>query len=104
MVVHRSGLDPDWDDSHLTNTALDPHGDDPEFGYRGSQRRSRMYVMALKTAGLTGGGPWRRVGTDNAAMESSFSLLQKNVLNSRRWYAPPCEDLRLAVVVSIERT
>jgi transposase InsO family protein len=45
-----------------------------------------------------------RVGTcaDNAAMESFFSLLQKNVLNRRRWRARA--ELRLAIVSWIEIT
>jgi putative transposase len=45
-----------------------------------------------------------RVGAcgDNAAMESFFSLLQKNVLNQRRWETR--EELRLAIVTWIERT
>jgi putative transposase len=45
-----------------------------------------------------------RVGTcaDNAAMESFFSLLQKNVLNRRRWATR--QDLRLAIIVWIEKT
>ena len=45
-----------------------------------------------------------RVGAcaDNAAMESFFSLLQKNVLDRQRW--PSREDLRLAIVTWIERT
>jgi len=45
-----------------------------------------------------------RVGTcaDNAAMESFFSLLQKNVLNRRRWDSR--EELRLAIITWIERT
>jgi transposase InsO family protein len=45
-----------------------------------------------------------RVGAcaDNAAMESFFSLLQKNVLNSKRWATR--EELRLAIVLWIERT
>jgi putative transposase len=45
-----------------------------------------------------------RVGTcaDNAAMESFFSLLQKNVLNRKRWGSR--EELRLAIVTWIERT
>ena len=44
------------------------------------------------------------VGTaaDNAAMESFFSLLQKNVLNTRRWDTR--DDLRVAIVTWIERT
>ena len=44
------------------------------------------------------------VGTaaDNAAMESFFSLLQKNVLNTRRWATR--DELRIAIVTWIERT
>lgn len=46
-----------------------------------------------------------RVGAcaDNAAMESFFSLLQKNVLNRQRRWASR-EELRLAIVTWIERT
>ena len=45
-----------------------------------------------------------RVGAcgDNAAMESFFALLQKNVLNSRRWDTR--DELRIAIVTWIERT
>ncbi|EWC38933.1 transposase [Stutzerimonas stutzeri KOS6] len=45
-----------------------------------------------------------RVGAcgDNAAMESFFALLQKNVLNQRRWDTR--EQLRIAIVTWIERT
>ena len=45
-----------------------------------------------------------RVGAcaDNAAMESFFSLLQKNVLNRQRW--PTRDELRLAIVTWIETT
>ena len=39
---------------------------------------------------------------DNAGMESSFSLLQKNVLNQRRWASR--YELRLAIITWIERT
>jgi putative transposase len=39
---------------------------------------------------------------DNAAMESFFSLLQKNVLNRRSWSTR--EELRIAIVTWIERT
>ncbi|TFH68194.1 IS3 family transposase, partial [Cellulomonas sp. HD19AZ1] len=39
---------------------------------------------------------------DNAAMESFFSLLQKNVLDRRRWATR--EELRLAIITWIERT
>ena len=37
---------------------------------------------------------------DNAAMESFFSLLQKNVLDTKRWETR--EELRLAIVTWIE--
>jgi putative transposase len=69
---------------------------------RGSQFRSHAYVRALRNAQLR--GSMGRVGAcaDNAAMESFFSLLQKNVLNRRRWQTR--EQLRLAIVVWIERT
>jgi transposase InsO family protein len=45
-----------------------------------------------------------RVGAcaDNAAMESFFSLLQKNVLDRQRWLTR--QDLRLAITTWIERT
>ena len=45
-----------------------------------------------------------RVGAcgDNAAMESFFSLLQKNVLNRKRWETR--DELRLAITTWIERS
>jgi transposase InsO family protein len=69
---------------------------------RGSQFRSRGYVFALRSAGLT--GSMGRVGAcgDNAAMESFFALLQKNVLDRQRWDTR--EQLRLAIVTWIETT
>jgi transposase InsO family protein len=69
---------------------------------RGSQFRSHAYVRALRNAQLR--GSMGRVGAcaDNAAMESFFSLLQKNVLNRQRWQTR--EQLRLAIVVWIEKT
>lgn len=39
---------------------------------------------------------------DNAAMESFFALLQRNVLDRRRWSSR--EELRLAIVEWIEKT
>ena len=39
---------------------------------------------------------------DNAAMESFFALLQRNVLDRQRWTTR--EELRLAIVIWIERT
>lgn len=69
---------------------------------RGSQFRSRKFVVALHHHGIT--GSMGRVGAagDNAAMESFFALLQKNVLNRRRWATRA--ELRLAITHWIERT
>lgn len=69
---------------------------------RGSQFRSRKFVHVLSDNGLQ--GSMGRVGAcgDNAAMESFFSLLQKNVLDRQRW--PTQEQLRLAIVTWIEKT
>ena len=69
---------------------------------RGSQFRSTVFVRALKSNGLT--GSMGRVGAcgDNAAMESFFALLQKNVLDRRRWSTR--QELRLAIVTWIEKT
>ncbi len=63
---------------------------------RGSQFRSRKFLRALAAHRMV--GSMGRVGAagDNAAMESFFSLLQKNVLNRRSWTT--CEQLRLAIV------
>jgi transposase InsO family protein len=69
---------------------------------RGSQFRSHAYVHELRRHDLH--GSMGRVGAcaDNAAMESFFSLLQKNVLNRHRWTTR--EQLRLAIITWIERT
>ncbi|MCX5535870.1 IS3 family transposase [Streptomyces sp. NBC_00006] len=69
---------------------------------RGSQFRSRKFVRAL--AGHQLAGSIGRVGAagDNAAMESFFSLLQKNVLDRRPWATR--EELRIAIVTWIEKT
>ena len=69
---------------------------------RGSQFRSRKFVRALNRHGMV--GSMGRVGAcgDNAAMESFFALLQKNVLNRQPWRTQ--EDLRIAIVTWIERT
>jgi putative transposase len=57
-------------------------------------------VRVLKNNGLR--DSMGRVGAagDNAAMESFFSLLQKNVLDTRRWDTH--RNLRLAIVSWIE--
>jgi putative transposase len=67
---------------------------------RGSQFRSKKFVRVLKTHQLR--GSMGRVGAcgDNAAMESFFALLQKNVLDRQRWTSR--HQLRLAIVSWIE--
>jgi putative transposase len=69
---------------------------------RGSQFRSRKLVHQLNRHQMV--GSMGRVGAagDNAAMESFFSLLQKNVLDRRGWNTR--EELRIAIVTWIERT
>jgi putative transposase len=69
---------------------------------RGSQFRSRKLIRALNHHHMV--GSMGRVGAagDNAAMESFFSLLQKNVLDRRAWATR--EELRIAIVIWIERT
>ena len=67
---------------------------------RGSQFRSRRFQKALQRYKLR--GSMGRVGAcgDNAAMESFFSLLQKNVLDRQAWGTR--QELRLAIVSWIE--
>lgn len=69
---------------------------------RGSQFRSRKLVHQLNRHDMV--GSMGRVGAagDNAAMESFFSLLQKNVLDRRVWNTR--EELRIAIVTWIEKT
>ena len=69
---------------------------------RGSQFRSHAFVRELRHHNIV--GSMGRVGAcgDNAAMESFFALLQKNVLDRRRW--PTREDLHLEIITWIERT
>ena len=69
---------------------------------RGSQFRSQAFVRTLRNNGLI--GSMGRVGAcgDNAAMESFFALLQRNVLDRRRW--PTRDELRHEIITRIERT
>jgi putative transposase len=69
---------------------------------RGSQFRSRKLRQALTRHGMV--GSMGRVAScgDNAAMESFFALLHKNVFNRRTWASR--EELRIAIVTWIERT
>lgn len=83
-AVHRRGLP----------TGVTVHSD------RGSQFRSRRYRRALRLFGLRGSMGRVASAADNAAMESFFALLQKNVLNQQAWAAR--EQLRLAIVHWIE--
>jgi transposase InsO family protein len=69
---------------------------------RGSQFRARKVHRALTRHRMV--GSMGQVGSagDNAAMESFFALLQRNVLDRRRWATR--EELRIAIVTWIERT
>ena len=69
---------------------------------RGSQFRSRKFQQVLRRYGLV--GSMGRVGAagDNAAMESFFAVLQKNVLDRGRWDTRA--RLRTSIVHWVERT
>jgi transposase InsO family protein len=69
---------------------------------RGSQFRSRKLQQALFRHRMR--GSMGQVGSagDNAAMETFFSLLQKNVLNRQTWDTR--HELRIAIITWIERT
>ncbi len=69
---------------------------------RGSQFRARSFRAVLKAAGLQGSMGRVASAGDNAAMESWHALLQKNVLDRRRWATR--EQLHGAVVFWIEHT
>ena len=56
----------------------------------------------LRSAGLTGSMGRVAAAGDNAAMESFFSLLQKNVLDRRRWRTR--NELSYETIVWIEHT
>jgi len=69
---------------------------------RGSNFGARKVQRALARHQMV--GSMGQVGSagDNAAMESFFSLLQKNVLNRRHWATR--DELRIEIVTWIERT
>ena len=69
---------------------------------RGSQFRSRRFVHALNRHRMVGSMGQVGAAGDNAAMESFFALLQKNILNWRGWRTRA--ELRIAMVTRIERT
>lgn len=69
---------------------------------RGSQFRSKKFRKTLARHKLA--GSMGRIAScgDNAAMESFFALLQKNVLNRGSWATR--DQLRIAIITWIERT
>lgn len=69
---------------------------------RGSQFRARKVHRTLARHRMV--GSMGNVGTaaDNAAMESFFSLLQKNVLDRQTWVSR--DQLRIEIITWIERT
>ena len=73
---------------------------------RGGQFRSQKFVLGLsqRITRIDGSRSMGRVGAygDNAAVESFFALLQRNVLDRKRWSTRA--ELRLAIVTWIERT
>lgn len=80
-----------------------PHGTVVVHPDRGGQFRARSYRAMLKANGLTGSMGRVASAGDNAAMESFYALLQKNVLNRRRrWRAR--SELAYEIIVWIEHT
>jgi putative transposase len=69
---------------------------------RGSQFRSRAFRAVLAAAGLRGSMGRVASAADNAAMESFHALLQKNILNQRRWRTR--DELRYEIIHWIEHT
>jgi transposase InsO family protein len=69
---------------------------------RGGQFRSRAFRAVLKANHLVGSMGRVSSAGDNAAMESFYSLLQKNVLDRKRWRTR--DDLAYAIVYWIEHT
>jgi putative transposase len=69
---------------------------------RGSQFRARSFRAVLTAAGLQGSMGRVASAGDNAAMESWHALLQKNVLDRRRWRTR--DELHAAIVFWIEHT
>ena len=69
---------------------------------RGSQFRARSFRAVLTAAGLQGSMGRVASAGDNAAMESFWALLQKNVLDRHKWATR--EELHYAIVFWIEHT
>jgi len=69
---------------------------------RGSQFRSRSFQAVLKAAGHQGSMGRVASAGDNAAMESFWALLQRNVLNTGPWRTRA--ELHYAITYWIEHT
>ncbi len=69
---------------------------------RGSQFRVRAFRAAFLAAGLQGSMGRVASAGDNAAMESFWALLQRNVLNQKTWSTR--EELHYAIMFWIEHT
>lgn len=69
---------------------------------RGSQFRARKVHRTLARHGMVGSMGQVGSAADNAAMESFFALLQRNVLDRRTWTTR--DELRIAIATWIERT
>ncbi len=69
---------------------------------RGSQFRARKVHRALTRHRMVGSMGQVGAAGDNAAMESFFALLQRNVLDRQRWATR--DELRIAIITWIERT
>jgi transposase InsO family protein len=69
---------------------------------RGGQFGSRAFRAVLTANKLTGSMGRVSSAGDNAAMESFYSLLQKNVLNRRRWRTR--DELAYEIIYWIEHT
>jgi len=69
---------------------------------RGSQFRARSSRAVLVAAGLKGSMGRVASAGDNAAMESFWALLQRNVLDQQQWRTR--EELHYAIVFWIEHT
>jgi putative transposase len=80
-----------------------PNGTVVVHSDRGGQFRSRAVRAVLKANNLTGSMGRVASAADNAAMESFYSLLQKNVLNRRRRWRTR-DELRYELIVWIEHT
>ena len=79
-----------------------PHGTVVVHSDRGGQFRSRKFHALLKAHHLTGSMGRVAAAGDNAPMESFHSLLQKNVLNRKRWRTRA--ELHFEIVRWIEHT